>query len=220
MDEATRDALTAQFRAYLDAAAEDELSADVTGDSAPDLFTLLAELAALKNEVKLESRHVKTALDEFRGLFDNLREANTKLADERERRFEQMRVADRAGWRDMLLELLDLRDRLEAGKDQAERFRPDWFARNRRATRLISSMAEGMGMNLRRFDEVLARRGVRRLPTIGQPFDPHSMHAAELAQNPQWANGAVIDERRSGWLLHEELLRAAEVVVNRIDPKV
>ena len=41
-----------------------------------------AELAALKNEVKLESRQVKTALEQFRELFDTLQRANTRLGEE------------------------------------------------------------------------------------------------------------------------------------------
>lgn len=184
---------------------------------APDLYAFFAELAALKNEVKLESRQVKTALEEFRGLFDNLRETSTRLNDERERRFEQTRAGDRAASRDLLLELLELRDRLHAGQQQAERFKPSWYARNRREVGLIASLAEGMAMNLRRLDETLTRRGVRPIPTQGRMFDPHRMRAAEVTRDPQYRNGEVMAELRPGWLLHDDLLRLAEVVVNRID---
>jgi molecular chaperone GrpE len=220
MDEATKDALTSRFRAYLDRTGAD---APATGDegrvgeAAPDLFTLLAELAALKNEVKLESRQVKSALDEFRGLFDTLRETQTRLVDEQQQRCEQARAADRRDSRDLLLELLDLRDRIQAGQTQAARFRPGWLSRRRRAPKLIALLADGMGMNLRRLDETLARRGVRPLPAVGRPFDPQRMHAAELTRDPGRPNGQVVAELRSGWLLHGELLRPAEVVVNRFD---
>ncbi|WP_328987542.1 nucleotide exchange factor GrpE [Thiorhodovibrio winogradskyi] len=219
MDEATREALTAQFRAYLDTVADDSSGPDdeIDAMSAPDLFSLFSELAALKNEVKLESRQVKGALDEFRGLFDHLRETQTRLGNEQERRCEQSRAADRAGWRDMLLELLELRDRLQAGQEQAARFRPHWYGRNRREAKLIVTLAEGMAMNLRRLEETLARREVRPIPTIGRLFDPHRMHAAELTRDPQYRHGEVMAELRPGWLLHDELLRLAEVVVNRID---
>jgi molecular chaperone GrpE len=251
MDEATREALVAQFRAYLDGMAErrdaehefadDNALADagVTDQDgpesgpesgpedgpaggpeeapAPDLFSFHAELAAVKNEVKLQSRQFKTALEEFRGLFDNLHDSNARLHEEQERRFEQSRAADRAAARDMLLELLDLRDRLHAGQQQAERFQPRWYARNRREVGLIASLAEGMAMNLRRLDETLARRGVRPIPTEGRTFDPHRMRAAEVTRDPEYRNGEVMDELRPGWLLHDELLRLAEVVVNRVD---
>ncbi len=219
MDEATKEALTARFRAYLDQP-EDEVAgaADDRAEPAPDLFTLLAELAALKNEVKLESRQVKTALDQFRELFDSLRESQGRLADEQQQRCDQARAADRRDGRDLLLELLDLRDRIQAGADQAARFRPGWFSRRRRAPMLIAGLADGMALNLRRLDEILARRGVRPLSAVGRAFDPHRMHAAELSSDPERPNGQVVAELRPGWLLDDELLRAAEVVVNRCEP--
>jgi molecular chaperone GrpE len=103
---------------------------------------------------------------------------------------------------------------LQAGREQAERFRPGWLgARSARA--FVASMAEGLTMNLRRLDETLARRGVRPLPALGQPFDPHTMHAAELASDPQAPEGRVLRELRKGFLHDGGLLRSAEVVVNR-----
>lgn len=214
MDEATKDQLMAAFRAYLDRAGTlDDPDAAPEAETAPDLFTLLAELAALRNEVKLESRQVKSALDEFRSLFDTLRESGARLGEEQERRREQERLADQQGQKDLLLDLLDLRDRLQAGQEQARRFRPGWF--DGRATGFIVSMAEGLEMNLRRFDETLARRGVTPLPAVGQPFDPHTMHAAELVNQPARPAGIVVRELRKGFLLHDRLLRPAEVAVNR-----
>ncbi|MDJ0893261.1 MAG: nucleotide exchange factor GrpE [Gammaproteobacteria bacterium] len=215
MDEAAKDRLTARFRAYLDDT--DEIAAgtnaEPAGSSAPDLFTLLAELAALKNEIKLESRHVKSALDEFRGLFDELRQANARLADEHHRRRELERLAEQQAQKDLLLELLELRDRLQAGHSQATRFRPGWL--QGRAAGFIVSMAEGMAMNLRRLDETLARRGVHPLRTLGQTFDPQTMHAAELACDPARDKGLVVQELRKGFLHQDRLLRPAEVVVNQ-----
>jgi molecular chaperone GrpE len=228
MDEATKEALCAQFRAYLDAS---EAGGDRPGDDgaaddgagsqsdapAPDLFTLLAELTALKGEVKIESRQVKTALDEFRALFDTLRESQARLTDEQERRCEQQRSAERQGWRALLLDLLDLRDRLQVGQQQAERHRPGWLARRGRTARRLVALSEGMALSLRRLDDALARRDLRPLPALGQPFDPRTMNAAQITRNPAHPNGEVIEELRPGWLLGADLLRPAEVVVNRVD---
>jgi len=217
MDEADKEQLIDRFRAYLDAAetaSESDLDADDEHEAAPDLFSLLAELAALKNEVKLESRQFKGALDQFRELFDTLRDSNARIADEQRQRSQQEQAAARQTQQKLLLELLDLRDRIQAGHDQCLRFRPGWFGR-RRAAEFVASMAEGMAMNLRRMDETLSRRGVRPLPVLEQRFDPHSMHATELTADPKLAAGIVVAELRKGFLLNDELLRAAEVAVNR-----
>jgi molecular chaperone GrpE len=215
MEEAAKEALTARFRAYLDSIAETEgTEGPEASDQPPDLFTLLAEVSTLRAEVRLESRQFKTALDEFRAVFDAVREANARLDDEQERRREQERKASRESQKDQLLELLDLRDRLQAGYEQATRFRPGWLG-GHRAAEFVKAMAEGMGMNLRRFDEVLGRRGVRPLPAIGKPFDPLTMHAAEVAKDPAQPEGRVVRELRKGFLLGDTLLRPAEVAVNR-----
>jgi molecular chaperone GrpE len=217
MDEAAKEQLTAEFRAYLDAtdgANGYDLGQDDEDVVAPDLFTLLAELAALKNEVKLESRQVKTALDQFRDLFDTLRDGHARLAEEQQQRARHEQATTQQAQKVLLLELLDLRDRVQAGHDQCLGFRPGWLGR-RRATEFVASMAEGMAMNLRRLDETLARRGVKPLPVLEQSFDPHTMHAAELGDDPSRAEGIVLAELRRGFLLQGQLLRTAEVVVNR-----
>ncbi|NEX22419.1 nucleotide exchange factor GrpE [Thiorhodococcus mannitoliphagus] len=213
MDESVRDQLAARFRAYLDEACEAD-TADADAASAPDLFTLLAELSALKNEVKLESRQVKTALDEFRGLFDMLRDQQERLDEERARRRSAEHTADQHSQKELLLELLEVRDRLEAGHLQASRFRPGLLGR-RKAKPFVASMAEGMAMNLRRLDESLARRGVKPLTVVGRPFDPHSMHATGVAADPDIPAGQVVEELRKGFLHQDALLRPAEVIVNR-----
>lgn len=220
MDDADKDALAARFRAYLDMlpAPSGLPAADADDEPAiPDLFTLLTEVAALKNEVKLESRQVKVALDEFRGLFDALNTAHDRLAEEQQRRREQDRAAQTRGRKDLLLELLDLRDRLQAGQASAAGYRPRGLFGRRHARAFAGAMAEGVAMNLRRLDETLARRGVQPLPALGRVFDPHRMHAAEITADPARPAGEVVAEVRPGFLLDGELLRPAEVVVNRPD---
>ncbi len=219
MDEVAKAQLVARFSSYLDGVdptgdTDDGSGAESSPD--PDLFTLFGELAALKNEVKLESRQVKSALDQTRSWFDALQDANARLGEEQERRREQERAADRRTQKGLLLELLELRDRLQAGHDQASRFRPPRFG-GRAAGGFVASMAEGMAMNLRRLDETLARRDVHALTTLGRTFDPRTMHAAELAKDPAQGPGVVVGELRKGFLHQEELLRPAEVVVNRPD---
>lgn len=218
MDTATKDDLTARFRAYLDQ--QDAASAGEAGHAvadAPDLFSLLSELAALKNEVKLESRQVKAALDEFHGLFASLEAANKRAEQDQQRRREQERASRARERKDLLLELLDLRDRLQAGQGAAAGYRPSGLFGRRQGRAFAATMAEGLAMNLRRLDEILARRGVEPLPALGRAFDPHRMHAAELASDPQRRVGEVLAELRPGFLLDGELLRSAEVVVNRPD---
>ncbi len=219
MDGSLRDDLLARFATYLDDLgddAEDELADRDSVTRLPDLYTLLAELAALKTEVRLESRQVKSALEQFRDAFDLVRTAQGRLEEGAAQRAEAERRARQDTERELILELLELRDRLQAGHDQARRYRPTWLARSGGANGFVNGMAEGLAMNLRRLDESLARRGVRQLPVLGARFDPRTMHAAEVGQDPAQPDGTVLAELRRGFTQDERLLRAAEVTVNRL----
>jgi molecular chaperone GrpE len=216
MDPAIREQLLDRFRDYLDKT-DPALPQQKAGT--PDLFSLLAELAALKNEVKIESRQVKTVLDEFRGVFDALQQSNVRLDGELARQREQEAQVRQESERDLLMELLDLRDRIEAGRISMGRYQPGWLARRGDVTEFLDSISEGQAMNLRRLDEMLARRGVHPLEAVDQRFDPHTMHAAETARQPEHEDGRVVGEIRAGFLQHERLLRPAEVIVNKKDGK-
>jgi molecular chaperone GrpE len=213
MDQAGKTRLLERLGAYLDSVPA-EPSAQ-TPTEAPDLFTLLAELAALKNEVKLESRQVRDALEQFRGLLDRLSAANAQLEAELGRRREEEGARLAQAQQGLLLDLLDLRDRLAAGRAQAQRYRPGWLARRSGAADFVVALGEGQGLSLARLDEILERRGVRPLAALGRPFDTHRMHAAGTAWNPDQAAGTVLEEIRTGYLRDEELLRPAEVMVNK-----
>jgi len=221
MDSATREQLVERFRDYLESSnleASDAQPAE-TGETqeadSPDLYTLLAEQAALKNEVKLESRQIKAALDQFRELFDTLRQTNTRLGEELESQRQYAQNQQREAERALLLELLELRDRLRAGHEQARRYRPGLLARRGGAGAFVAGMADGSAMNLARLDDILARRGVSPLPSVGRTFDPHTMHATEVVQEAGREEGEVVNELRTGYLQHDRLLRPAEVIVNK-----
>ena len=216
MDAAVKEQLLNRFREYLDKA-DPALPQQKTGT--PDLFSLLAELAALKNEVKIESRQIKAVLDEFRAVFDTLQQSNARLDGELARQRDQEAQVRQGSEQDMLMELLDLRDRIEAGRVSMRRYQPGWLARRGGVAEFLDSIGEGQAMNLRRLDEMLARRGVRPIETVDRQFDPHTMHAAETARQPEHEDGWVVGEIRRGFLQHERLLRPAEVIVNKKDSK-
>lgn len=211
MEANRKEDLIARFRAYLERDAETQ----DTDPAQPDLYTLLAELAALKNEVKLEARQVKTALDQFREVFETLRQTNDRLEQESVRLREREGLARQETERELLLEVLDIYDRLQAGRDQARRFVPSWLARRSGADAFIQSLADGQDLTLRRIEDILNRRGVYGLETRGQPFDPRTMQATGSGWDPELAEGVVIQETRRGFSRHNRLLRPAEVVVNK-----
>ncbi len=212
----TKEQLLERFRAYLDELPE-AVPTETSEDARhTDLYSLFTELVALKNEIRLESRQVKTALDEFRAVFETLQASQTQLGGELDRARGAVAEQRRAALKPLLLELVDLCDRLEAGLRVLQSYRPSLLGRLcRREQTLLQAVAQGQDISLRRLDQILSNQQVAALPAQGQPLDPHTMRAAELDQRPDLANGLVTGELRKGYTWQGELLRLAEVKVNR-----
>jgi molecular chaperone GrpE len=212
MDPDTKERLIEQFRACLDSG-EDELADE--GEPV-DLRTLLAEMAALKNEVRLQARQFKTALEQMHSLSEVLREHNQALVRDLERSRLHAADAKAQAERGLLLGLLELRDRLQAGLDAQIAWRPSPLLRLLGgAQRYARSLREGSALTLQRLDELLASHRVRPIAAVGHALDPQCMHAAAVEWAPEAAEGVVLRELRRGFYQGTELLRAAEVVVNK-----
>lgn len=199
--------LLAAFENYLEAA-------PAVSNAGPDvgLAQLFAELAALKTEVRAEARQFKGVLEDFRG-------ALASHHQERERHNEALRQAHRQALQPLLLELLELRDRQQAGLQALERLRPGFFKRLlfKRKRLLYQSIHGGHQLTLARFDQMLASHGVIPMQTEGRPFDPALMRVAEVVQRKHLDSGVVTAELRRGYLWHGQVLRLAEVEVNQLE---
>jgi molecular chaperone GrpE len=217
VDAAVKENLLDQFRCYLDSIEEAPEEPEDAGAEV-DLFSVFVELAAVRNEVRTESRLVKEALDQFRGVFATLQSSHATLEQELKRVQGEARERGRALLRPLLLELLDLRDRLAAGLQQPTAPPERWFDRwlGRRPAE-PESWREGLGITLRRLDRILAERRVARIEMVGRRFDPRMGRVVGTAQDVSIGAGIVVEEVTAGFMWDEELLRAAEVIVNKID---
>jgi len=214
MDTETKEQLLDRFQAYLDSLPETVTAAAETGQT--DLFSLFTELATLKNEIRLESRQVKTALDEFKAVFTTMDTNQVQLNEALERARTALQEQRRALLRPLLLELLELRDRLEAGLQAVRNYRPSrpsWL--HKRDRTLLAAVEQGQEISLRRLEQVLHAQHVVPLETLGQRLDPYTMRAADIDQRGDVDDGIVTAELRKGFDWEDELLRVAEVKVNR-----
>jgi molecular chaperone GrpE len=212
MDERSREGLIEEFRAFLDAVPEP------AGEETPaaDLLTLFTELAALKNEVRIEARQVKQAMDLARSTLDALQAQNDRLAQELAAQRNAVTQTRQEAERDLLLEVLELRDRLEAGLGHLGNLPTGWRERPRGATlNLLNAQREGAEIGLRRLDALLARYQVQPLDAAGERFDPHCMRVAALETHPDLPDGQVLEETRRGYRRGAETLRLGEVIVNK-----
>jgi molecular chaperone GrpE len=212
LDPAEKERLVEEFRACLEQWEEEGEEAG----GPVDLRTLLGEMAVLKNEVRLESRLFKSALEELRSFGEALREHNERLVRDLERAREQAAEAQRQAERRLLLGVLDLRDRLQAGADAAAARRPSPLARLVPGERRFAlALSQGLKLTLERLDELLATHRVRPIDALGQPLDPQRMRAVGVESARDAPDGVVLREARRGFFHGGELLRAAEVIVTK-----
>lgn len=215
MDEHIKQALLSRFSAYLDSAADQPEPPDDPGE-ATDLYSLFVEMAGLRSEVRTEARLVKEALDQFRGVFDLLRTSQTTLQQELDRVRAETRAQAHAALRPLLLDVIDLRDRLVAALKFLATGRPHWSDRLlRRNAPGGAAWQEGLRMTVRRLDQVLLDRGVVATHLVGQPFDPRRARVIATAPDSSVAEGTVMEEVRTGFLWEDQVLRTAEVIVSK-----
>jgi len=217
LDDSIKQALIDRFRGYLDMVEDGEEPPDDPGETA-DLFSVLVEMAALRSEVRTESRLVKEALEQFRGVFDSLQASQATLQRELDRARTETRDQAQSALRPLLLDVIDLRDRLVAALTLSAAARPRWRVRLWRRDRSgVAAWQEGLRMTLRRLDQVLLDRRVVATQLAGLPFDPRLARAIGSAADSSVAEGTVIKEVRAGFLWDDQVLRTAEVIVSKGD---
>jgi len=193
--------------------------AHLTAFDQPDLTALFSDLAGLKTEVKAESRQFKATLDALSAAVEALKTDNQALAGELTKSAERLQQQCKQLERAMLLEWIDCYDRLSAGYEALQNYRPaaGWFKRSRQAdVRFIDSLRQGQEITLRRLEQALQRRQVHAMACVGKPFDAHSMTTIAVGSDPSRENAVVLAELRRGFLLEDQVLRLAEVKVNKL----
>lgn len=78
---------------------------------------------------------------------------------------------------------------------------------------LLTGMADGYTMSLRRVEKALESAGLVAIPTVGRPFDPELMEAVEVVSGG--SSGVVVEEVRRGYIRNGSVVRFALVKVAR-----
>lgn len=137
---------------------------------------------------KYREQLLRTAAD-----FDNYRKRARREAED----------AGRRGRETLLKELLPVFDNLERAAQSAE------------TATDVKSLVEGIRMVLRQFSSTLERVNIKRVPTVGQPFDPSVHEAIQHVESAEHAAGLVAAEVQGGYQIGDYLVRAALVVVSK-----
>lgn len=79
----------------------------------------------------------------------------------------------------------------------------------------VASFQQGMQMTAAELKNVLQKFGVTEQDPTGQPFDPNLHEALSSEPTDKMASGNVFNVYKKAYLLHDKLIRPAQVVVAR-----
>ena len=157
---------------------------EVPDDAAPDVATLQAERDALHDKW-------------MRALADA---ENARKRSERDRR-----EAENYGGSKLARDLLGVYDNLKRGLDSVTEDQ-----------RTVSAgLIEGVELTLKELTNVFKKHGITPItPQVGDRFDPQYHEAMFEAPLPDTKAGDIIQVSAEGFLLHDRLLRPAQVGVS------
>ena len=154
-------------------------------------FTDVTELEVLKAE-----------RDDFR---DRFMRALADAENARKRADRDRREAENYGGSKLARDMLPVYDNLRRALDTATDDTRDG----------AKALIEGVELTLRELTNVLTKHGVKPItPAIGDIFDPQEHQAMFEAPVPGTKAGQIIQVMTEGFLLHDRLLRPAQVGVS------
>jgi len=135
---------------------------------------------------KLKQQLLRTAAD-----FDNFRKRSRREIEDAALRGKELTIRE-------FLPIFDNLDRALSAAGSTEDGR---------------AIVEGVRMVLKQFEDTCERIGIRRIPTVGERFDPTIHEAIQQQETAEHPAGTIVAEVAAGYMFGPRLLRAAMVVV-------
>jgi len=150
---------------------------------------LRAELARSREQAQEQRDLYLRALADF----DNYKKRTERL----------IREQSDAGRRELLTRVLAVLDNLE----RAAAFRG--------AGTSAEQLVDGLLATAKQFTSMLEAERVRPISLLGKPFDPKISEAVGTRATADVPANTVVDEARKGYMIGDELLRPAQVIVSK-----
>ncbi len=178
---------------------QDETKKDTSVDPAATL-DMLEQEAEYIDAAEIEA--LRAERDDMR---DRFMRALADAENARKRADRDRREAENYGGARLARDLLPVYDNLRRALDTL----PDEM----RAS--AGAFVEGVDLTLRELQNVFAKHGVKILsPQVGDSFDPQTHEAMFEAPVPGTKAGQIIQVMTEGFMLHDRLLRPAQVGVS------
>ncbi|RYD69752.1 MAG: nucleotide exchange factor GrpE [Verrucomicrobiaceae bacterium] len=182
----------------------------------PDLYSLYAELLALRNDSRKANRKTAETFSQFGESLGNF-ESETKRLREQLSRMESVQAKGDELPRSHCLALVEMLDRLHRLRAAMER-RPEtsriaFFGSTRSWEEAWEKLRQGFSILLTHFEALTKSSGVQPMLTLNTPFDPLEMVAVATEPAGGRAPNIVTEEISVGYRWRNEVLRPAEVKI-------
>ncbi len=161
-----------------------------------------------------ESAMLRAALaeanEEIARQMDAVQRGRADLANARRRHDEErLGIQQQANSR-LLVQLLPIVDELDLAMGHLESNGQD--SKEESAS---ESWVQGVRLIQRKLSGLLESQGVVRIESLGQQFNPEVHEAVGMTSVEGAESGCVVEVLRQGYLLHDRVVQAAQVVVNQ-----
>ena len=75
-------------------------------------------------------------------------------------------------------------------------------------------LLEGVKMVAQQISTILENKGCKKIESVGQPFDPNLHQAVQMQPSDEYDSNVVMQELRSGFQLHDRVIRPSQVFVS------
>ena len=201
------------FSAWLSSLPEKPASGESMAMESCDLFTLLSEFTALRQEIRIQNREQGKTLSTLTGFIEAYHETSNLFKDRTKALSELEENIRKSSEKRTILPFLEVRDALVRGlgASTAIAANKSFF---RPPPKGIEGVVEGYEMALRRMDRSLTAVNVLSVETVGKRFDPKTMKAVDKRIGTGMEKGMVVEDLLTGFVRGQEVLRTAEVVVS------
>jgi molecular chaperone GrpE len=160
-----------------------------------------AEVKTLKEQLEFSQAKSRELLGKLNEQHALAQKVQTQLEQFKQRAAKEKQEIEEFGLEGFVKELLPVLDNLERAL----------LVPNQASD--MEGMIQGVSMTKRLFEDVLAKRGILPVKSVGQPFDPQIHEAMQQRETNEVPGNSVVEEVVRGYTLHARLVRPALVVV-------
>lgn len=175
---------------------EVEAHLESSGEPAPSEAKEAGETPpSLEQELAAKTKLADEYLDQLKRLKADFE--NYKKRQERERS-ELFKFANSS----LILDLLPVLDSFDRAMNKVH------------ASHDLQAFEKGMELIYKQLTDTLSKIGLRPIEVIGQPFDPTKHEALMQVESQEHEEATVVQELTRGYLLHERVIRPAQVAIS------